>query len=186
MSCILYYSNYCKNCGELIRVITKDSKSKEMHFICIDKREKHNDGSTKIILENGEKIMLPPTISSVPSLLLLNEGHRVIKGDQILDHLNLSNRQNVVQLKQENVKQSVPDPFAFMNSNDVASDNFSFLDQELSAQGEGGLRQLHHYTAIHTNPTIETPEETYKSDTIGNSGVTMDKIQSDRNQMFNN
>ena len=119
-------------------------------------------------------------------LLLLNDGHRVLKGDQILDHLNLSNRQNVVQLKQENVKQSVPDPFAFMNSSDIASDNFSFLDQELSAQGEGGLRQLHHYTAIHTNNTIETPEETYKSDTIGNSGVTMDKIQSDRNQMFNN
>ena len=42
----------------------------------------------------------------------------------------MSNRQNVVHLKQENVKQSVPDPFAFMNSSDVASDNFSFLDQE--------------------------------------------------------
>ena len=43
MSCILYYSNYCDNCKNIIRIITKNNKTSDMHFISIDKREKHKD-----------------------------------------------------------------------------------------------------------------------------------------------
>jgi len=191
MSCILYYSNYCDNCKNIIRIITKNNKTGDMHFISIDKREKHKDGSTKIILENGQRILMPPVITSVPSLLLLNNNHKVIKGKDILEHLELSNRQNVSQMKnvsQQEERIEEPSAFSFPIMNDVASDNFSFLDQgvdELSAEGTGGLRQLYHYSTINNTQTIQTPEETYKQDTIGNAGVSLEKIESTRNEMFN-
>ena len=134
---------------------------------------------------------MPPVITSVPSLLLLNNNHKVIKGKDILEHLELSNRQNVSQMKnvsQQEERIEEPSAFSFPIMNDVASDNFSFLDQgvsELSAEGTGGLRQLYHYSTINNTQTIQTPEETYKQDTIGNAGVSLEKIESTRNEMFN-
>ena len=41
MSEILYYSNYCNHCKELLLKLSKTEKRNEMHFICIDKRVKH-------------------------------------------------------------------------------------------------------------------------------------------------
>ena len=43
------------------------------------------------------------------------------------------------------------------------SDNYSFLDQnsdELSAKGDGGLRQMHAFATYNGNDSIETPPET--------------------------
>ena len=64
----------------------------------------------------------------------------------------------------------------------VASDNYSFLDQEsseLSAKGNGGMRQIHHYATINHSDSIETPPDTYSADTIGN--VSMEQLQQKRN-----
>ena len=40
MSSILYYSNYCEHSKKLLQNISKSNLQKEIHFICIDKREK--------------------------------------------------------------------------------------------------------------------------------------------------
>ncbi len=57
-----------------------------MHFICIDKRIKKNN-STYIILNNGQDILLPPNVTGVPALLLLNKNHKVLFGNEILNNL---------------------------------------------------------------------------------------------------
>ena len=88
MNSILYYSNYCNHCKELIYKLSKLEKKDDMHFICIDKREKQENGQMNIILSNGLKIILPPNIIEVPSLLLLNRGNRLIVGnDHIKDYV---------------------------------------------------------------------------------------------------
>ena len=75
MTEILYYSNYCNNCKPLLQKISKIDQSiqKEMHFLSIDRRVKKPDGTTHIVLENGQELLLPPIITKVPALLLLSK-----------------------------------------------------------------------------------------------------------------
>ena len=128
MSCIFYYSNYCPNCRSYIQTLSHSSVKDDIHFICLDKRTKKPNGSTYVILDNGQEILLPPTISKVPALLLLNEGHRVIFGEEIQSHFQP--RRDVGQ--QEHL-QPMGEPDAFpialgrSGGYGVASDSFSFL-----------------------------------------------------------
>jgi hypothetical protein len=180
MSSILYYSNYCENCKSLLQIISKWDVKKDMHFINIDKRVKKANNATYIVLENGQEILLPPTITKVPALLLLNKGHHVLFGNDINTHLAPT---QVVQNNVATKNNGEPLAFSLMGSSyGVASDNYSFLDQDatsLSAKGDGGMRQQHHYASLEYNSNIETPPDTYSADTIGN--VSMEKLQQQRN-----
>ena len=181
MSMILYYSNFCDKCKTLLQNISKSSVKKDMHFVCIDKRVKRENGATYIILENAQEILLPPTVNKVPALLLLNRGHQVLFGVDINKYIEPAHvvSQNVA-------TKNNGEPLAFSISNSlgygVASDNYSFLDQEsseLTAKGNGGLRQKHHYATINDSDCIETPPDNYSADTIGN--VSMEQLQQKRN-----
>jgi hypothetical protein len=151
-----------------------------MHFINIDKRVKKANGATYVILENGQDILLPPTINKVPALLLLNKGHQVLFGNDINVHIEAS---NVVHTNP--IVKSNGEPLAFSMDNrgfGVTSDNFSFLDQDptsLSAKGDGGMRQQHHYAGLEYNSNIDTPPDTYSPDKIGQ--VTLEQLQQKRN-----
>lgn len=183
MSSILYYSNYCENCKKLLGVLSQNKVNEEVHYVCIDKRVKGNDGATYVILENSQNILLPPTITKVPALLLITQGHHVLFGDQIYQHL---------QPRENNFSQRVAgapnEPSAFsmgsLAMGGVASDNFSFLDQSadsMSAKGDGGLRQMHQYATLDYVDKIQTPPEDYEPNTIGNQGMTLEQIQQKRN-----
>ena len=52
-------------------------------------------------------------------------------------------------------------------------------DDELSAKGSGGTRQMHSYADINYNTKIETPEEDYSPDKI-DGNITVDKLQEQR------
>ena len=82
MSSIFYYSNYCQFSKSLLQKISKNKIKDQMHFICIDRRKKEGN-ATYIILENGQEILLPNTVTKVPALLLLNRGHHVLFGSDI-------------------------------------------------------------------------------------------------------
>ena len=181
MSTILYYSNYCDNCSKLLQFISKSNVKDDMHFINIDKRVKKGNGATYVILENGQEILLPPTINKVPALLLLNKSHHVLFGNDINIHLdsgNVAKTNPIVKMNGE------PLAFALNNSGfGVASDNYSFLDQDpqsLSAKGDGGMRQQHHYASLDYNVSIDTPPDTYQPDKIGQ--VSMEQLQQSRNK----
>jgi hypothetical protein len=126
---------------------------KDVHFICIDKREKDANNKTYIILDNGQKIILPENITKVPALLLLNQGYQVIYGEQILNHLKPIQKEEIKYATQNNME-----PMAFAlgssgNFGSIVSDQYSFLDQEpdeLTATGNGGMRQMHNYVDLNT------------------------------------
>ena len=64
----------------------------------------------------------------------------------------------------------------------MASDSFSFWDQtsdDLSAKGNGGMRQLYNYATIDSNMRIEAPKEDYAPDKIGT--VSLENLQQQRN-----
>ena len=149
MSCILYYSKYCDVCKRYLQLLSKSDIQKDIHFICIDKRVKDSNNKTFIILDNGQKIILPESITKVPALLLLNQGYQVLYGEQILQHLKPRQQQEVKQATQNNME-----PMAFsLGGGNIASDQYSFLDQdpdELKAEGNGGMRQMHNYVDLNT------------------------------------
>ena len=184
MSSILYYSNYCDKCKGLLQVLSQSQVKDDMHFIALDNRTKKPNGATYVILSNGQEILLPPTITKVPALLLLNRGHRVLFGNEITEHLRP--KQEVLE---RSATQNNGEPHAFAlgaNGYGVASDNFSFLDQdasELSAKGNGGMRQQHHYASIEDKIDIETPPDTYTADKIGS--VSMEQLQQKRQSEIN-
>ena len=151
MSCILYYSKYCEVCKKYLQILSKSQAQKDIHFICIDKRVKDESGKTYIILDNGQKIILPENVNRVPALLLLANGYQVLYGEQILEHLKPRQEVEVRQATQNNME---PSAFSFGGGfSNIVSDQYSFLDQapeELEAKGNGGMRQMHNYVDLNT------------------------------------
>ena len=151
MSSIFYYSKYCEVSKKYLQLLSKSNVQKDIHFICIDKRVKDESNKTYIILENGQKIILPENITRVPALLLLNQGYQVLYGDQILQHLKPRQEVEVRQATQNNME---PMAFSFGGGlNNIVSDQYSFLDQapeDLEAKGNGGMRQMHNYVDLNT------------------------------------
>jgi len=151
MSCILYYSKYCEVSKKYLQVLSKSNVQKDIHFICIDKRVKDTNNKTYIVLENGQKIILPENVTRVPALLLLTQGYQVLYGEQILEHLKPRQEVEVKQATQNNME---PMAFSFGGGfNNIVSDQYSFLDQapeDLEAKGNGGMRQMHNYVDLNT------------------------------------
>ena len=176
MNSILYYSNFCSHSKELLYNLSKLKDRDNIHFICIDKRENGANGITNIVLSNGQRIILPPNITEVPSLLLLNRGNRIIVGGK--------NIQEYLMPKKHALDNTVKEPlaFSFNEVGTILSDTFSFLDtpaEELTAKGNGGLRIMHNYATLDFVENIETPPETYTPDKVKDGA--MDSMQKERN-----
>ena len=157
MSYILYYSKYCETSTNYLQLLSKSQVQKDIHFICIDKRVKDSNNKTFIVLESGQKIILPESITRVPALLLLNQGYQVIYGEKILELLKPQQQVEVKKATQNNME---PLAFSFNQGGfgDIVSDHYSFLDQgddELKTTGNGGMRQMHNYVDLKNTQNTE-------------------------------
>jgi hypothetical protein len=157
---ILYYSNHCNNCRELLKELSGSELSKAIHFLCIDSRVQEN-GNTYIVLPNGKKMILPPNIVRVPTLLSIQENGRLVSGMEIKGYLASKIKQAVAVATEQQME---PSAFSFSGSSmsSIVSDNYSFLDMDasdLSAEGSGGMRQLHNYVSINDMAAITAPAE---------------------------
>ena len=186
MSSVLYYSNFCNYSKTTIQQLNKIGVGKDVHFICIDKRVKEGN-NVYILLENGQKIIMPPQISRVPALLLLNKNYSILYGEDILENFKQSSDVNVKVATNNNME---PSAFALGNSGfGVVSDNYSFLDMnsdDLSAKGNGGIRQMHNYVDLNYNEKISTmPDDSgSKGSNKMSSEITIEKIQKQREHDF--
>ena len=190
MSYILYYSNYCNYSKQVLNNVSKNpSVTKEVHFICIDKRIQEK-GKTFIILENGQKIIMPENIQKVPSLLLINDGFRVINNaEHIIQFFQPRKQQEMREATMNNME---PVAFGFEGGGScVVSDNYSFLDQDSkqmeAKNGNGGLRQMHNYVGLNDNSSIYTPEDEvdYNNGPKMGENMTIDQLKQQRENDFN-
>lgn len=182
MSTILYYSNFCDHSKKLLQTISKQNLQKDIHFICIDKRVKEGN-KMFIVLENGQKIVMPENVSRVPALLLLTQGYQVLYGEAILQHMKPVQEVAVRKATQNNLE---PLAFSFGGGSAVASDHYSFLDMDadsLKATGNGGMRQMHNYVDLNYADQISTPvdETEYKKVARMPEGLTVEQLQEQRN-----
>jgi len=188
MSSILYYSNFCEHSKKLLQVISKTPIQKDIHFICIDKRVKEANDKIFIVMENGQKIIMPENVNRVPALLLLSQGYKVLYGESILQHLKPSQDAVVKKATQNNLE---PMAFSFTSGGfgDITSDHYSFLDMDseaLKATGNGGMRQMHNYVDLNYSDQISTPidEAEYKKMSKMPEGLTVEQLQEQRNSDF--
>ena len=181
---IIYYSNYCKHCQKVLQTLVKGNITEKISFICIDKRiVESSTNQTFIVLENGSKVILPPNIHSVPSLLLVNNNYKVILGDDILKHYHPE-----IKDKNDKVNKITGEPTGFPltisnGGTNIISEQYTFYDmtpEELSAKGKGGNRQIYNYvSALDEINLIQTPPDTYRPDKLSNS-ITIDTLQQQR------
>lgn len=198
MSCILYYSNFCEPSQKLLKTITKTQNTNNIHFICIDKRVKESDGKIYIVLQNGQKILMPDNVTRVPALLLLNQNYKVIYGDDIYKHLSPQVTQQVQQATRNNMEpinyQDGFSSFSGFGGGSVVSDNYSFLDQsdtELSVKGNGGIRQMHNYVSLNdsmnmSTMNLPTDDFNYKTDKIKEGEMSVEALQRRRDEELSN
>lgn len=197
MSCILYYSNFCEPSKKLLQTVSKTQNVGNIHFVCIDKRIKDNNGKIFIILQNEQKLLMPENVTRVPALLLLNENYRVIYGDEIYRHLKPQVTQQIQQATKNNMEpvnfQDGFGSFGGFGSGGIVSDNFSFLDQsdtDLSVKGNGGLRQMHNYVTLNDsmNLTMKLPQDDheYKNDKLKEGEMSVESLQRRREEELSN
>ena len=86
----LYYSNYCKHSKKVLDFLSKSGITEKLNCICIDKRKRDpNTNQMFIHLDDGKQVLMPPNLSSVPALLLINKGYSLVFGSDIIQHYDL-------------------------------------------------------------------------------------------------
>ena len=200
MSCILYYSNFCEPSKKLLHTVGKTQNTNNIHFVCIDKRVKDPNGKVYIVLQTGQKLLMPENVTRVPALLLLNQNYKVIYGDDIYKHLKPQVSQQIQQATKNNMEPvNFQDGFSAFGgfgggfSGGIVSDNFSFLDQsdtDLSVKGNGGLRQMHNYVTLDEsmNLAMKLPQDDveYKTDKIKDGEMSIEALQRRREEELAN
>ena len=177
MSSVLYYSKYCEICKKLLYQLGKTKAQSAIHFLSIDKRITRS-GKTYIVLTNGKEIYMPPNIVSVPTLLLLNKGNKLLVGQDVTNFFQPQIYQEKVKATSNNME---PLAFSGYEMGTSMSDTYSYLDQsseDMNAKGKGGLRQMHSFVKLNHDDRIDTPEEDYVPDKVGQ--VDMGKLQASR------
>jgi len=182
----LYYSNLCKHSQRVLQYLVKNNLTSQISFICIDKRTRDaNNNQIYILLENGKRVIMPPNVQSVPSLLLVKQNYRVILGEDIIRHYQLKIQEPTRQSNQNKTVEPVGTSLIPSNQGmNIISEQYTFYNltpDELSAKGAGGRRPMYNYVmATQDINSINTPPETYTADKISND-TTIDKIQEKRN-----
>ena len=185
MSRVLYYSNYCSHCKNILTKLSNTKIKSDIHFLCIDKRFKIED-KIYILLENGDKILLPSEVSKVPALMLLYRNNELIYGDDIHKHFDMViQTEHVEKMGDPRTAKLEPESFSMNDVHGfVKSDVFSYLDmtaEELGAKGNGGMRNMYNYGSINGNEKIYTPPEDYKPNKVDESEIQ--KYQEERAQI---
>jgi hypothetical protein len=176
----LYFSKYCKHSSKLLEDLNQLGMGKKFNYISIDKRVVKQN-VTYILNPDGTSFPLPPMINRVP-VLLLKPNHEILVGDQILEYVK-------PQIKNINEEKTMlfnePNPYMFKGAGGigVVSDEFSFLDSsvsELSAQGNGGMRQMYNYVALDSKPDSMSIPTQFDPDKQPKLSMTLEQLENQR------
>ena len=181
---IFYYSNYCKHSQKVLQFLVKGNLVDKISFICIDKRfYDARTNQTKIALENGSSVILPPNVHSVPALLLVNKNYQMVLGDDIIKHYEPLVREKIARA---DLGTGEPAGFAmnqFGGGTMVTSEQYTMYNmtpEELAAKSTSMRRPLHNYVSANDdNQFIKTPPDTYKPDKIS-TNITIDTLEKQR------
>mgnify|MGYP001436227439 FL=1 len=150
---LLFYSNYCQHCKQIVKEIKRSPVSSQIRYVCID---------TASVREK-----LPKYITSVPSLVV-GETNQIFVGNQITGWLkmqpilnsnsnsnpnsNFERREPVMNQVQDTRSNTTKEPAGpngwHNNEMNAFSDGYSFLGIDTSAQGDGGMSMVHNFETL--------------------------------------
>lgn len=180
---LLFFSQYCKHSKHLLEELNKKGLLNKVEMVCVDNRfQKEN--ITYVVLQNNQSMPIPPMINSVPTLCI-TPNHEILKGNQILPYFVPMSKTLDEEKEKIHLEPNTFDLGSETNGNfGVCSDSFSFWDtnhEELSASGNGGMKQMYSYASIFDDSQqdgqIYTPQEESKS---SNQGMTLEQLQQQR------
>ena len=199
---ILYYSNMCKHSQKVVQFVVKNQLTDQLSCICVDKRKRDaNNNQTMVILENGQTVMLPPNLQSIPAILCVKRNYTLVLGaDPIIEYLqsffglsphshDLFEHPNHPSTAVNRRPQS-QDPIGFELVNGPSSNTgiysepftgYNLEPEDLAGQSQSSNRPIYEYTPVDKQIFIDTPEDKYRPDKVS-SNVTIDVLQQQRNQ----
>jgi glutaredoxin-related protein len=176
---VLYYSNHCPHSNKIINKLSKSLIKDEFSYISLDTRViKENKIFVK--LRNGDEFEIQESINKVPALSLESYGNRVLFGNEILDFINMKE-------KESDSNNLEPSPFSFFGGCDnIVSDFYSYVDTPIqefnSSEGNAGMTQTYSYATIDSNTYMNTPPDTYTPDKISTDENILEKLVETRNK----
>jgi hypothetical protein len=176
---VLYYSNNCKHCQKLLAHLAKLGLLEKYNFVCIDRRSVDpNTRQITVTLDRGVKTTLPPNVSRVPTLLLVNQKYTAVIGDDIYSQIESKNSPDPNNLAYENGGEPVGYIMSPSSGGvNIVSETYTIYNappEELAGKGNGRTRQMYNYASAKVDPaSIPTPqnEMTSKSNAIEDTTV---------------
>lgn len=175
---VLYYSNNCKHCQKLLAHLAKICVLEKYNFVCIDRRSVDpNTRQITVTLDRGVKTVLPPNVSRVPTLLLVNNKFTAVIGDDIYNYVNAQVKKDPAVIN-PTVEENGGEPIGYMISQssggvNIVSETYTMYNappEELSAKGIGGTRQMHNYVSANMNGSaIPTPLDESRGQSLSQS-----------------
>lgn len=181
---LLFFSELCTHSKELLTSLKRKNILDKVQLICVDNRYVENN-ITHIYLNPQQTMPLPPMITCVPTLCIM-PNYEILKGGQIMEYFAPMSKS--IQDEREKINME-PNAFSLgaetNGSFGVSSDSFSFWDtnsDDLSAQGNGGRRQMYTYASIESTNNHSEQIYTPTEDTSDKPApVNLDQIQQQRN-----
>ena len=133
----------------------------------------------EIMLQVGaQNVAMPASITRVPALFFTESG-RTLFGDDIYTYL-APKEEAITRVETAGNME----PECYTSQLTAMSDAFSYWDQgaeDLTATGNGGLRQMHNFVTIDQTLSIPTPDDKWEADKIGKNGSkTLEDYKAER------
>jgi hypothetical protein len=162
---VLYYGRTCAHSQELLRLIAKQGISDKLRFVPVDQREQRGD-QTLAILDNGSRVLIPPSVTAVPALLDIRD-KQVYMGPEVGQRLAAE-----AERAARAATGAEREPMAFSDLTGSGGPDFSFIGDDpsaLLAKGSGGTIPPSAFATAGADIRITPPEEVSGGGDFGGS-----------------
>lgn len=143
---ICFYSNRCEWSKAFIEEISKTNYHKEFRFICVD--------------PGPNRPQLPGWLKQTPTLVIQGEPEPRTNSEVMnwLYEQKLRDNGGSKQSGNNVSGPSEPEPYLDMEMGGGYGDSYSFIGEDTSAQGNGGMSMKHNFTYLNGQESVSTRE----------------------------
>lgn len=143
---ICFYSNRCEWSKAFIEEISKTNYHKDFRFICVD--------------PGPNRPQLPGWLKQTPTLVIQGEPEPRTNSEVMnwLYEQKLRDNGGSKQTGSNASGPSEPEPYLDMEMGGGYGDSYSFIGEDTSAQGNGGMSMKHNFTYLNGQESVSTRE----------------------------
>lgn len=141
---ICFYSTRCQWSKAFLEQLADTPYYKDFRFICVD--------------PSPQRPPLPTWLKQTPTLVIRGKSEPLTDAEV----MNWLSEQRIRQgpARPAGAEEVEPDPYLASEMGGSLGDSYSFLDDDTSAQGNGGTRVTHNFQFLHGQGAVSTKEAT--------------------------